>query len=68
MVVVGLVTWVEDRERLEITLAKSGYEQIPVKEPFCNRQSDFRKNQVEVTFNYLTHTDRGQLIMNGLPE
>ena len=57
-----------NRERLEKELVKVGYEQIPVKKEFQNRQSDFRKGNVEVTYCYITHSVDGNLIMNGLPE
>jgi hypothetical protein len=65
---IDLVTWIQNREQLENALANAGYEQIPVKEQFRNRQSNFRKNNVEVTFGYITYSVNGSLIMNGLPE
>jgi hypothetical protein len=42
--------------------------QTPVKEQFRDRQSDFCKDNVEITLGYITHTYYGELIMNGLPE
>ncbi|MGV3467194.1 MAG: nucleotidyltransferase domain-containing protein [Heyndrickxia sp.] len=65
---IDIVTWIIDREQLENALLTLGYEQIPVKEEFRNRQSDFRKDTVDVTFGYLTYNVDGSLIMNGLPE
>ncbi|MDH5163974.1 nucleotidyltransferase domain-containing protein [Heyndrickxia oleronia] len=65
---IDLVTWIQNRERLEKELVKVGYEQIPVKKEFQNRQSDFRKGNVEVTYCYITHSVDGNLILNGLPE
>ncbi|MFB7158852.1 nucleotidyltransferase domain-containing protein [Lysinibacillus sp. NPDC056232] len=65
---IDVETWVQNRERFEIALAEAGYEQIPVRKQFCNRQSDFHKNNVEVTIGFITHSDNGSLIMNGLPE
>ncbi|WP_235318341.1 hypothetical protein [Planococcus sp. CAU13] len=41
---------------------------MPVKQLFQNRQSDFRKNEVEVTVCYITRSIDGNLILNGLPE
>jgi len=65
---IDLVTWVQNRESLEKALIKSGFEQVPVREQYRDRQSDFRKDDVEVTFGYITHSSNGSLIMNGLPE
>ncbi|TFB15016.1 hypothetical protein E3U55_12225 [Filobacillus milosensis] len=65
---IDLVTWIHNRERLEKALKKAGYEPIPVRKQFCNRQSDFHKGNVEITFSYITHSVNGSLIMNGLPE
>jgi hypothetical protein len=65
---IDLVTWIQNRERLENALANEGYEQLTVRKKFRNRQSDFRKDNVEVTFIYITHSSNGNLIMNGLPE
>lgn len=65
---IDLVTWIQNRERLEKELVKVGYEQIPVKKEFQNRQSDFKKGNVEVTYCYITHSVDGNLILNGLPE
>jgi len=65
---VDIVTWITNRERLQNKLLKAGYDQIPVSEQFGNRQSDFRKDNVDVTFVYVTYNADGSLIMNGLPE
>lgn len=65
---IDFVTWIQDRERLEVELIKSGYEKTFVLKEFRNRQSDFRKENVEISFCYITHSDDGELIMNGLPE
>lgn len=65
---IDLVTWIKNRERLENELLKAGYEKTFVKEEFCHRQSDFRKENVEITFCYISLSDNGELIMNGLPE
>ncbi|MGE6256838.1 nucleotidyltransferase domain-containing protein [Heyndrickxia sporothermodurans] len=65
---IDLVTWIQHREQLERALADAGYKQTPVKEDFRDRQSDFCKDDVEVTFSYITRTSEGSLIMNGLLE
>ncbi|WP_236687132.1 nucleotidyltransferase domain-containing protein [Ornithinibacillus californiensis] len=64
---IDLVTWIENRESLEDELKKAGYEKTLVKEEFRDRQTDFCKKKVEITFSYITRTDNGHLIMNGLP-
>jgi len=65
---IDLVTWIQNRDSLEKSLIKSGYEQIPVSEEYRDRQSDFRKDNVEVTFSYITQSSDGDIIMNGLHE
>lgn len=46
---IDIVTWITTREQLESALEKAGYEKVPVGEQFRNRQSDFRKDNVEVS-------------------
>lgn len=65
---IDLITWIQNRGLLEKELSKAGYEQLPVKSQFENRQSDFRKNEVEVTVGYVTRAIDGSLMLNGLPE
>ncbi|MGM7681364.1 nucleotidyltransferase domain-containing protein [Cytobacillus sp. Hm23] len=65
---IDIVTWIHDRERLENELKKAGYEQTPVRKEFRNRQSDFKKDSVEITYSYITYSENGKLIMNELPE
>lgn len=65
---IDLIAWIQNREELEHALAKAGYEQTSVKEQFRGRQSDFSKDGVDITFGYITNTDDGSIIMNGLPE
>jgi hypothetical protein len=65
---IDVVTWIQHRERLEATLEQAGYERIAVREQFRNRQSDFQKNGVEITFGYIIHSSDGSIIMNELPE
>ena len=65
---IDLVTWIQNREQLECALAEAGYEQTHVKEQFRERQSDFRKDNVDITFAYITNNNEGSIIMNKLPE
>lgn len=65
---IDLITWIQNREQLECALAEAGYGQTPVKKQFRGRQSDFRKNDVDITFGYITTTNDGSIIMNDLPE
>ncbi|GAB2565187.1 nucleotidyltransferase domain-containing protein [Gracilibacillus alcaliphilus] len=65
---IDLVTWIHNRKYLEAELIKAGYEQTFVKEEFSDRQSDFRKKDVEITCSYIIRSDDGNLMMNGLPE
>ncbi|MGM0882949.1 MAG: nucleotidyltransferase domain-containing protein [Bacillota bacterium] len=64
---IDLITWIQHREQLELVLEEAGYERTPVKE-FRGRQSGFRKDNVDVTFGYITRANDGSVIMNGLPE
>ncbi|WP_152392999.1 nucleotidyltransferase domain-containing protein [Paenibacillus guangzhouensis] len=59
-----LVTWVQNRVVLEQMLMDAGFERIPVSE----RQTDFRKGNVDIQFLYLTTNGDGSIIPNGLPE
>ncbi|MDR0267445.1 nucleotidyltransferase domain-containing protein [Paenibacillus sp.] len=59
-----LVTWVQYRESLERALVEAEYERMPV----SDRQTDFRKGNVEIQFLYLTRSSDGNIIPNGLPE
>lgn len=65
---IDLITWIQNREQLELALVEAGYEQISVREQFRGRQSDFSKDGVDITFGYITNTHDGSIIMNGLPE
>ncbi|GMA64292.1 hypothetical protein NZD89_02870 [Alicyclobacillus fastidiosus] len=65
---VDLVTWVHYRDKIEQSLRETGYEQIPVREPFNGRQSDFRKDTVDLTICYITRSEDGSIILNDLPE
>jgi hypothetical protein len=65
---IDLITWIQHREQLEQALSEIGYERTPVKEQFRERQSNFRKDSVDVSFGYISRTNEGSLIMNGLAE
>lgn len=65
---IDLITWIQNREQLECALIESGFEQTPVREQFRGRQSDFRKDDVDITFGYITKTNEESIIMNDLPE
>jgi len=65
---IDLITWIQNRDRLEDELIKAGYEKTPVKKEFRVRQSVFRKDSVEITLGYISHSRNGNIIMNGLPE
>ena len=65
---IDLITWIQYRAQLEEELIKAGYEKVPVKEEFRDRQSDFPKGIVDVTFVYIFRSDDGKLMLNGLPE
>lgn len=59
-----LVAFVECRDLLEQKLADAGYERYPI----SGRQTDFRKNGADIQVCYVTYTEDGQIILNGLPE
>jgi hypothetical protein len=65
---IDVVTWVENRIKLEEVLIQAGFEEVSVREPFRGRQADFRKGQVDITFSYITLSEEGSLMLNGLPE
>ncbi|MDR6555002.1 nucleotidyltransferase domain-containing protein [Paenibacillus qinlingensis] len=65
---IDVIAWIQNREKLEQALAEAGFEKTPVKEEFRGRQSDFRKDDVDITFGYITIAMDGNLIMNGLPD
>ncbi|GAA0338039.1 hypothetical protein GCM10008967_30400 [Bacillus carboniphilus] len=58
-----LVTWVSNREVMEEALVKEGFERLPI----SDRQTDFRKNEVDIQFLYMTQTD-GSISPHNLPE
>ncbi|WP_042224682.1 nucleotidyltransferase domain-containing protein [Oceanobacillus manasiensis] len=65
---IDLITCIQNREKLEDELETAGYEKVSVKEEFRDRQSDFRKDEVEITIGYIFRLEDGNIIMNGLHE
>ncbi|WP_374016757.1 hypothetical protein ABU162_21320 [Paenibacillus thiaminolyticus] len=59
-----LVTWVQYRESLERALAEAAFDRMPV----SDRQTNFRKGNVDIQFLYVTRSREGNIIPNGLPE
>lgn len=64
---IDTVTWIDNRTALEEKLINEGFQQVSVKKAFIDRQSDFRKNNVDISVGYLTFDGEKNLIMNGLP-
>lgn len=60
---IDLVSWVSNREVIEEALVGSGFERFPI----SDRQTDFRKNGVDIQFLYMTLTD-GTITPHKLPE
>lgn len=65
---IDLVTWIHHRAKIEQALKEADYEQIPVREPFNGRQSDFRKETVDLQIAYVSRLKNGSIILNDLPE
>lgn len=65
---IDLITWVHHREHLEDELVKAGYQKVYLREEFRDRQSDFRKGNVELSFCYISCLKDGEIVLNGLPE
>lgn len=65
---IDLVLWIKDRERFEEALLEADYVQEQIKKEFHDRQSDFMKNNSDVQIGYITKSNDGKVMMNGLPE
>ncbi|MFK9091446.1 nucleotidyltransferase domain-containing protein [Bacillus salipaludis] len=61
---IDLVTWIQYRERLEQAMVNSGFKKIPVSE----FQTDFLKNDIDVSFVFVRLSDDGNIIANGFPD
>lgn len=61
---VDLVTWIQYREPLEEALVDAGFQKIPVSE----LQTDFLKNDVDVSFVFVRNSEDGNIVANGFPD
>jgi hypothetical protein len=61
---IDLVTWVRHRRRLERTFVEAGFHYIPVSE----LQTDFHKDDVEISVIFLSRDTDGRIFANGIPE
>ncbi|MFD2446870.1 nucleotidyltransferase domain-containing protein [Bacillus sp. CGMCC 1.16607] len=61
---IDLVTWVNHRIPLESALVEAGYKKQPVSE----LQTDFFKNDVDVSIVYLTRASDGRILANGITD
>ncbi|WP_404450232.1 hypothetical protein LG307_10595 [Sutcliffiella horikoshii] len=61
---IDLVTWIEHREQLEQALVKAGFQKNLVSE----FQTDFLKNNIDVSFVFVRLSDEGKIIANGFPD
>ncbi|WP_430197866.1 nucleotidyltransferase domain-containing protein [Paenibacillus thiaminolyticus] len=59
-----LVTWVQYRQSLERALAEVAFDRMPV----SDRQTNFRKGNVDIQFLYVTRSREENIIPNGRPE
>ncbi|WP_254664545.1 MULTISPECIES: hypothetical protein [Bacillaceae] len=60
---IDLVTYIQYREKLEWAMVNAGFNKIPV----SMLQTDFIKDQVEVSFVFVRITEEGKIIANGFP-
>ncbi|MGE7621578.1 nucleotidyltransferase domain-containing protein [Viridibacillus sp. NPDC096237] len=61
---VDFVSWIQYREPLEQALVCAGFQIIPVSE----YQTDFLKNDVDVSIVFVKRSEEGSIIANGFPE
>ncbi|WHY96911.1 nucleotidyltransferase domain-containing protein [Peribacillus simplex] len=61
---IDLVTWIQYREHLEQALVNDGFQIKPVSE----FQTDFLKNNVDVSFVFVRYSDNGDIVANGFPD
>ncbi|MGE7907167.1 nucleotidyltransferase domain-containing protein [Peribacillus sp. NPDC094092] len=61
---IDLVTWIQYREHLEQALVHDGFQIKPVSE----FQTDFLKNDVDVSFVFVRYSDNGDIVANGFPD
>ncbi|PET57497.1 hypothetical protein CN514_15320 [Bacillus sp. AFS001701] len=60
---IDLVTLIQFREELEGAMVNAGFKKIPV----SMLQTDFIKDEVDVSFVFVRITDKGKIIANGFP-
>lgn len=61
---IDIVTWIQYRQPLEQALIDAGFQKIPVSE----LQTDFLKNDVEVSFVFVRCSNDGNIVANGYPD
>ncbi|MDP4170484.1 MAG: hypothetical protein Q8906_07720 [Bacillota bacterium] len=61
---IDLVTLIQYRERIEQTMIDADFKKIPVGE----FQTDFLKNDIDVSFVFVRLSDDGNIIANGFPD
>lgn len=61
---IDLVTWIQHREHVEQALVKAGYQKNVVSE----FQTDFHKNNIDVSFVFVMLSDEGKIVANGFPD
>jgi Aminoglycoside-2''-adenylyltransferase len=61
---IDLVTWVLHRGQLEQALVDAGFKYVPVSE----FQTDFLKDDIDISFVYLSRAKDGRIIANGIPK
>lgn len=61
---IDLVTWLQYREHLEQALVNAGFQIKPVGQ----FQTDFLKNNVDVSFVFVRYSDNGDIVANGFPD
>ncbi|SFB27126.1 MULTISPECIES: nucleotidyltransferase domain-containing protein [unclassified Bacillus (in: firmicutes)] len=61
---IDLVTLIQYRERIEKAMVNAGFKKIPVSE----FQTDFLKNDIDVSFVFVRLSADGNIIANGFPD
>lgn len=61
---IDLVTWIQYREQIELALVNAGFQKIPVSE----LQTDFLKNDIDISLIFVRLSDDGSIIANGFAD
>ncbi|PGS49378.1 nucleotidyltransferase domain-containing protein [Bacillus sp. AFS041924] len=61
---IDLVTLIQYRDAIEHALVSAGFKKIPVSQ----LQTDFLKNDIDVSFVFVIVSEEGKIIANGFPE